>query len=313
MRRWFAAAAVLAVVAMACGDGADGETNDPSPSGESSAIATPSEVGSQPVCSALEAQLPGEFEKAIISGGVEREYILHVPPDYDGETPLPLVMLFHGFALAGRSMLDYSALGTVADREGFLLVAPTGTGDPHRWNSTPGTGVDDVLFVNDLLDELERTLCVDTERVFATGYSNGGGMSMRLACEMPERVRAAGLVAAVFQRCAPDTPLIAFHGTEDALVSFEAGPFPSIRDSVAGWASALACASPPAVERPSDHIERVAYSGCGGATGERVQLYVIEGGGHTWPGADRFGDPTQTTQEIDASGLIWQFFTDSVP
>jgi polyhydroxybutyrate depolymerase len=256
------------------------------------------------------------------SGGFTRDYILHIPPGY-GSVASPLVLLFHGFALDGRVMLDYSALGSIADRENFVVVSPTGTGDPHRWNSTAGGGgADDLLFVNDLLDKLEMQLCLDPERVFATGYSNGGGMSMRLACDAYDRVKAVGLVAAVFQPCTPKAPLIAFHGTADALVAFEGrvaqatpggtpGPessgFPAIRQAVETWAAALGCAATPNVSNPTEHVELSAYPGCSSNNGA-VQLYVVDGGGHTWPGADLFNDTTITTQEIDASELIWEFF-----
>jgi len=274
-------------------------------------------------CGAAKARPAGEFDQTVMSGGIERVYILHVPPGYDGTEPTPLVMLFHGFALAGRSMLDYSELGTVADSEGFLLVAPTGTGDPHRWNSSlaPG-GADDVLFVNDLLDKLEAELCVDTDRVFATGYSNGGGMSNKLACDVSDRVKAVGLVAAVFQPCTPKVALIAFHGTIDSLVPIEGRTgtgetggtptlrtftFPSVPSSVTAWASALACDAEPEVTQAGEHVELSTYNGCTPGE-EAVQFYVVDGGGHTWPGAELFGDPAETTQEVDASELIWEFF-----
>jgi polyhydroxybutyrate depolymerase len=262
----------------------------------------------------VKAHAPGEFNDTIMSGGVQRDYILHVPPQYDGSEPTPLVMLFHGYTLAGRSMLDYSEFGVVADSEGFLLVAPTATGDPHRWNAFPlSADVDDVAFVNDLVDELEAELCIDSARIFATGYSNGGGMSMTLACELPDRVKAVGLVAATFQTCTPHVPAIAFHGTEDPLVQFEGGRLLGpVRESVAKWAEALQCNPQAQVSRIGDHIELSSYDDCTGSDVDgAVQLYTVEGGGHTWPGATLFGDPAATTQEINASELIWEFFAHS--
>ncbi len=288
-----AGALLILLLLVACGDGGDGKPNATSPAATA--------------CAASQAHDAGEFEQTIMSGAVERVYILHVPPSYNGRQATPLVLLFHGFALAGRSMLDYSALGAVADREGFLLVAPTGTGDPHRWNMNPGADVDDLLFVNDLLDKLETQLCVDEARVFATGYSNGGGMSMRLACDDASRIKAVGLIAAVYLSCTPKVPLIAFHGTQDPLVAFEGGQFPAIRDAVASWAAALQCGAQPEASKPTTHIELSVYNECSADDGA-VQLYVIDGGGHTWPGADLFGDPAMTTQEIDASDLVWKFF-----
>ena len=301
----------------ACGDSGNSsdraKTLAATPTSEvAGAARTP--VAASVSCGTAQAHAAGEFDETVTSGGLTRDYILHVPPSYDDRNPAPLVLLFHGFALSGRTMLDYSALGKVADREGVLVVAPTGTGDPHRWNSTSGGGgADDVLFVNDLLDVLEAQLCVDTERVFATGYSNGGGMSMRLACDDSDRVKAVGLVAATFLNCTPKVPLIAFHGIQDALVGFEGGgTFPPIRDAVATWAEGLRCAAEPDVTKPTEHVELSVYADCtpdGGA----VQFYVVDGGGHSWPGADLLSDAVATTQEIDASELIWQFFSGVQP
>jgi len=297
--------AALALLVACGGDSKDESTIDATPTPEASA------------CGPDRAHAAGEFDQTITSGGIERQYILHVPPGYDASEAMPVVLLFHGFALNGRIMLDYTELGDLADREGFLVVSPTGTGDPHFWNTLEGTGdVDDVLFVNDLLDKLNGELCIDQERTFATGYSNGGGMSARLACEEPPRVHAVGLVASVYPDCAGNVPVIAFHGTADPLVAFEgrATPesggfaFPPIRESVASLAAAVGCATEPEVTQPGPHVELSTYNGCDLGDGA-VQLYVVDGGGHTWPGgAANIGDQAATTHEIDASELIWQFF-----
>jgi polyhydroxybutyrate depolymerase len=260
-------------------------------------------------CDLARAHAAGEFDRTLLSGGVERQYILHVPPQYDGETAMPLVLLLHGFALTGRIMLDYSELGAVADREGFIIASPTALGDPPRWNSRvlpddPG----DLAFLTELIDTISSDLCVDTERVFATGYSNGGGMSMRLACDIPDKVGAVGLIASVFIDCTPGARLIAFHGIQDELVPFEgAGTFPSIRQAVASWAAALNCGPDPVITDVTARIELETYDGCTSGDGA-TQLYMIDGAGHTWPGARLLGDQDNTTHEISASDLIWRFF-----
>ena len=258
------------------------------------------------------------------SGGIERNYILHVPPGYDGARVTPVVLLISGLALNARIMLDYSALGTVANRETFVLVALTGSGDLRRWNyaNVPGAA-DDVGFVRDLLARLDGELCTDTSRTFATGYSSGSAMSIRLACDMPDRITAIGLVEQLYDGCQPHVPLIVFHGLADQLVPFGGGgenipeegggTFPPVRATVQSWAQALGCApTSPAVTKPTQHIELTSYNGCRPGDGA-VQLYVVNGGGHTWPGAHLFGDPKMTTQEIDASELIWQFFSGVQP
>lgn len=300
--------AALALL-VACGD--EG-SND-----ESTIVATLTPEAS--ACGPDRAHAAGEFDETMTSGGVERSYILHVPTGYDGSAAMPVVLLFHGFALNGRVMLDYAELGNVADREGFILVSPTGAGDPPRWNAQDlPAGADDMLFVRDLLAKLDSELCTDPARTFATGYSNGGGMSVRLACEASDRIRAVGLVAAVFLDCTPKVPVIAFHGTEDPLVPFEGrdetspdeggGTFPAIRESVASWAAAIGCGPEPTIRQESMLVELTTYNGCQAGDGA-AQLYVVDGGGHTWPGgAVDIGDQAVTTHEIDASELIWQFF-----
>lgn len=287
---------------VACGGGS--ATHVPSPTAKTSA------------CSPARPHEASEFDQTITSGALERTYILHVPLGYDGAEPVPLVLLLHGFAVDGRFMLDYTKLGAVADREGFILVAPNGTGAPQRWNAQGDpSGADDLRFVTDLLAKLDGELCVDQARTFAVGYSNGGAMSVRLACDLPERIHAVGLVSAVYIDCTPLVPMIGFHGTADPLVGFEGadnppergGRFPPVREAVAKWAVALGCAAEPDVSRQATQIELSVYNGCTAGDGA-VQLYVIEGGGHTWPGADLPIDVLgATTQEINANVLIWQF------
>jgi len=249
-----------------------------------------------------------------MSGGLEREYILHIPATYNPGQPTPVVMLFHGFGLDGRIMYDYTEMGDLADREGFIVVSPTGWGDPNRWSSGGffGDEVDDVQFVDHLLTLLDGELCTDPSRTFATGYSNGGGMSIALACERPKRFLAVGLVASPYGgSCEPTVPMIGFHGSLDSFggadpQELEAG----LLGLVAAWAEALDCVPGPQVEQVSEHVERTTYGECGDGS-RMVQFYFVDGGGHTWPGGSReYGDPALTTFEISASELIWEFFSE---
>lgn len=290
----------------ACGGGSDGD-------GPAATAAPTASTPAAGACAPARAHDAGEFEQTITSGGLQRNYIVHVPPGYDGSEPVPLVFLLHGFALTGRIMLDYTLLGDVADREGFIIVAPNGTGDPQFWNAREdASGPDDVLFVDDLIDSLSADLCIHAERVFATGYSNGGGMSIRLACDRPERIRAVGVVASIFIECASDVPLLAFHGVQDPLVSFDGGEmFPSIREAAASWAEAMGCSPDPELVAISADIEQTVYNGCPAGDG-LTQLYVVQSGGHTWPGgAEGIGEAALTTQEVSASELIWEFFANA--
>jgi polyhydroxybutyrate depolymerase len=302
---------------VACGGDSDSNDNP--------ATSVPSAFESA-VCGPQRAHEPGEFDETITSSGIERSYILHVPPGYDGSTRTPLVVLLHGSGGSGPGVLAYTHFGEVSDEHDFILVAPTAQRAVPVWNvfQLPDEA-DDVVFLNDLLDHLGAELCIDAQRTFVAGYSNGGGMTMRLACDDASRFRAVGLNAAVYIDCTPRLPVIAFHGNLDYTLPINGGSndgvlYPSVHDKIASWAATLACSPDAAVTRPTAHIELSAYHGCAQGDGA-VQFYVIEFGGHTWPGAypgSRGGSAALTaeqlealtTQEIDASQIIWQFFSE---
>jgi polyhydroxybutyrate depolymerase len=129
----------------------------------------------------------------VVSGGRTRCYHLYVPPSYDPARPGPLVLSLHGFLSNPDSQAWISGWHELAGREGFLVAYPQGTSWPQRWNAgaTWNAGVDDVRFLRDLIDDLEAVAAVDRSRVYVSGFSNGGGMALRFACE------EAGLVAAL--------------------------------------------------------------------------------------------------------------------
>ncbi|MCH7793323.1 MAG: polyhydroxybutyrate depolymerase [Planctomycetes bacterium] len=257
--------------------------------------------------------------------GLEREYILTVPASYDGGTATPLVFNFHGFTSEAIAQFVYSQLSQTAEAEGFILVTPQGTLNSvgaRFWNAGPGLP-DDVSFVDQLLTSLQSELCIDPARVFSTGISNGGFMSSRLACVLSGRIAAIAPVAGTTFPGSCDArpvPVIAFHGTNDLLVSL--GPIENT--AIPGWASHNACTGPTEQDPLAGTVgvRLVRYDGCdGGAT---VELYVVfdvdtvtagdQGGGHTWPGSTLVLPPAfkdllgQTTQEISANALMWDFF-----
>jgi polyhydroxybutyrate depolymerase len=272
------------------------------------------------VCNPPLPHAAGEFDETIMLGGLERKYILHIPTGYDGMKRAPIVLLLGGLALDSRIMLDYTGMGAVADREGFILVSLEGSGEPLHWNyaHVPG-GADDVGSARDLLAKLGSELCIDPTRTFATGFSSGSAMAERLACDIPDVIAAVGLVEQLSVDCEPKTPLIVFHGEQDQLVPFAGGgenepvegggSFPPVRETVRTWAQSLGCdAGAAVVMSPAEHVELTSYQGCRDVD-RAVLLYVTENGGHAWPGAAKYADPATTTQEIDASELIWQFFS----
>jgi polyhydroxybutyrate depolymerase len=231
---------------------------------------------------------------------------------------LPVVLLFHGFSLSAEFMADYANIAQVSDERGFIAVVPHGQGDPAFWNTGVAGAADDLAFVRELLAQLERDLCVDSARVYAIGYSNGGGMSQLLSCALHDRIAAVGVVASTHLLCEPQTPVIGFHGDADPNQQFAGGrgvsagapegvggTFAPVRERFARWAAALRCNPSPAISQPADDVELSTYQNCSTGGGD-VLLYTIIGGGHTWPGATI--DIGDTTQSISATALAWVFF-----
>jgi len=322
-------AGALALVASACASRAGAPEAPATVPASASHVATPAAAAdgapsTPPAAQAHAACAPapspppaGDSDHALASGGEDRRYILHLPPAYDGARRMPLVLNFHGFGSNARQQAAYSGLPAKADRAGFIVVTPDGTGEPRRWNFFPGSA--DIVFVRELIADLETTLCVDAARIFATGISNGAAFSARLACDLPDRIRAIAMVAATVYpaRCeAPRAvPVVAFQGTDDPCVPFEGGtsacgmqlPVPAAEEAAKNWARHGGCNLEPPHSQVTEHVRAVAYSECR-EVDAAVVLYIIYGGGHTWPGAVDVARLGATTQEISATDLMWEFF-----
>ena len=243
----------------------------------------------------------GLSERTIESGGVTRRLLVYVPAGHADDDALPLVFNFHGSGLTPEIQLNMSGLVPVADAEGFVIVAPAGL--EQTWNVPPDPAEpDDVQMVADALDELESLVCLDRNRVFAAGFSGGGRMSSQLACDLSSRIAAVVAVGGVrFPGPCSDArpfPILAFHGTADAVNPYDGGGQAfwqtGVEDAIAGWAQHNECAA-RSVERVADGIDRIGYAGC-----VEVALYRIEGFDHDWPRA--IGD------DASADELIWSFF-----
>jgi polyhydroxybutyrate depolymerase len=280
---------------------------------------------------------PGTFARALTSGGLERCYLLHVPPGHDVTRPAPLVFSLHGFASNAQPQEKLTGWSQLADREGLLVVYPEGTSFPLRWNASPAFGtenVDDVQFIRDVIAELAQLVALDPARIYVNGMSNGGFMSHRLACEAADTVAAIGMVSASTGElpggCSPSrpVPVIAFNGTDDPLVRYYGRDFvqvsvpewllrlgnlsphptrmPAVAAWVADWAERDGCnATPEAIAAMGD-ASGVRYAGC--QAGAEVVLYTIEGGGHTWPGGLPLPFVGKTSTDIDATRTMWAFF-----
>lgn len=274
---------------------------------------------------------PGDHVRTVVVGERGRPYSLHVPPSYDPGKPTPVVLALHAAAMNGPAMARFSGLNETADRAGFIAVYPNGTGATPLFLFWDAGGVrgrpsDDVGYIAAVLDDLATAVNVDPRRVYATGMSNGGMMCYRLASELSDRIAAIAAVAGTMalESCHPHrpVPVLHFHGTNDGLVLF-GGPderipanlrFLSVDASARAWAKANGCPETPRVEALPDLADddtKVTLRTYGpGKDGAEVVVYVIEGGGHTWPGRE---PPTKflgrSTKDIAANDLIWAFFS----
>lgn len=253
--------------------------------------------------------------------GVLRRYELHVPPAYDGRTPLPLVLNFHGFTSNAAQQRAFSDMDRTADSRGFVVAYPDGL--DASWNAGACCGIsaensiDDVGFVRAVIEDISDRGCIDPSRVYATGMSNGGFLSHRLACEASDLIAAIGPVAGVLGidsgACTPDrpVPVIHFHGTADALVRYDGGcdvcvyDSESVADTVAGWVARNGCTGEPEVVLREGSVTCETTGGCDGDAS--VTLCTVSDGGHCWPGQSLcpFGE---STDDISANEVMLDLF-----
>ena len=289
------------------------------PGAEPDGGAPPADAPAAPLtCTGRDAQ-PLDATWTIVAGGLERRFDVHVPASYDPATPTPVVFNFHGYTSNAAQQAFLSGMNAASDAAGFVAVHPQGTGATPSWNagaccgSAAADGVDDVGFVDAALDALEAGLCVDPDRVYATGFSNGGFLSHRLACERADRFAAIAPVAGVLgvATCTParPVPVLQFHGTLDSLVPFGGDPqngFPSVRETFESWAARDGCTGAPAVTFAEGDTTCESYASCDG--GAEVTLCTVEGGGHTWPGGVPIPGLGHTTTAVVATDAMWSFF-----
>ncbi len=277
------------------------------------------------------AASPREMGKnSVVIDGVTRTYLYHLPASPHAQANAPLVLVFHGGGGRGRSMERLTGLNRLADREGFIVVYPDGL--QRHWNDSRNLSTaDDAKFVRALIREMEKDHSVDRRRIYAAGISNGGFFSIRLACDLSDTIAAVAAVAATMPaqlpgQCRPVRPIsvLFMHGTSDPLVPIQGGGIAggrhgqavSLEAAVRFWREHDRAAASPQVERLPHHdasdptrVERRTYGG--GSEGSEVVAYIIQNGGHTWPGGWQYAPAIlvgKTTHDIEGSDVIWQFF-----
>lgn len=262
------------------------------------------------------AQTTGFSEHTIMSAGAERSYLLYVPEGHD-DRALPLVFSFHGSGGVPQSQVDTSGFDALADQHGFIAVFPAGaftnTVTERSWNANLEEGVDDVQFVRDMIEAIAEITEVDRRRIYVSGYSGGGRISSRLACELSDVLAAAAPVAGLQY---PDDctlkrpiPILAFHALDDATNPYVLGeaarPYwrMGVETALDKWRQANGCSLVNDDQALTASTTRFDWSNC--SQGAELQFYQHTGGGHTWPGSAQNG----AIRDVDGSALIWDFFS----
>jgi polyhydroxybutyrate depolymerase len=257
---------------------------------------------------------PGhDTSEVLTEGAVTGSYQLSVPASYRPHRPVPLILLFYGFADDPTSFTALTGLPARGSAGGAMVVVPHTQGAEAEWQFD-GTGTD-ATFVDTLVHHLEATYCVATDAVDAAGFSAGAAFAIVYACSHRSQVAAVATVAVEFLLgCTRPLPILAFHGTADQSVPYQDGAegisLPGIKVSgtqrnMAGWARLDGCRPTPVATRIASAVTRQQWTGCVG--GMSVVLYTVAGGPHAWPGADPRLEPAATRQ-IDATRLMLSFF-----
>ncbi|MDC3337478.1 dienelactone hydrolase family protein [Flavobacteriales bacterium] len=261
----------------------------------------------------------------ISSGGFSRDYIYYHASS--ASSSCPLVMVFHGYSGNAQDIMDYSAFNALAEEYGFAVCYPQGTEDSFNttfWNVgydfQSGETVNDVAFVNELIDTLSSQNSLSDENIFSTGMSNGGDFSYMLACESSETFKGIAPVAGMMLQHIIDTcnqvrevSIFEIHGTNDNVTPMAGDPtnidgwgaYPSIPNTMDYWVTRYGLTTTTSSTLPDidpadgSNVYSDKYTETGSCS--QVWLYTVNGGGHDWPGA--YGN-----MDISASREAWLFF-----
>jgi polyhydroxybutyrate depolymerase len=322
--------AVLMITAASCAGSTSAKTTSSTLGGShpdgttvNGVTVTPTKVSKAPAkpsagCQAAATTPPGtgEITETMTSGTATRTYLRYIPPGVDLTKPLPIVIDIHGL---GSNMVQQQAITQfeqLAATQHFIVLTPNGLN--NRFNTNNVTPNADVTFMSDMLDQVEGLACVDTARVYSTGYSDGGLMSSVLACQLSDRITAIGVVSGLLHGpgCKPSrpVPLMVFWGKQDEVLPYYGGlgqgllalltgkpiptdvtiptapvpddknqGFPPVEQVVGAWATTNECPATPVPIKVGGDVEQRIYAPC--SDGTMIRFYVVADGGHAWPGS----------------------------
>ena len=280
------------------------------------------------ITSSFSFSLAQEVEDTLMIFGRNRFFKVHPPLGYTVQKEYPVVFVFHGGGGNPDNIEKTTDFSAKADKEGFIVVYPYGTGSfPKKlltWNTWDCCGyadkknIDDVSFIKKVLEIIKTKYSVNQNMIFATGLSNGGMMCYLLACEMPDQFAAVAPVAATMfdeNQCTANSEIsmIIFNSIDDKHIPYEGGigdesivkveKMP-VEKVVNFWVNKFNCVLLNKTEVSS--YNKIDYMN---KKGTEIIFYKMMGGGHSWPGGERgrlFAD--KPVKDVSATDLIWDFF-----
>jgi len=235
---------------------------------------------------------PGDSTRKLTVNGIERSYLLHIPPGVDSLQPVSVVFVFHGQGERPADIQLLTEFNEVADKASFLLIYPEGVGLAWKIGVCCGEAaekkVDEAAFIRQILSDVGTIASVDPKRIYATGFSNGGLLVYQLACEMSDVFAGIAPVAGalLYSPCQPKQPVsvLHVHGLADATVPYTGGGIldtPPVEQVIDTWVKLDSCTGAVQVDHPIEIVTHSVYASC--QSGTTVELYTIDKGGHSWP------------------------------
>lgn len=264
--------------------------------------------------------VPGaSVQETIFSGDIQRTYLLHIPRGYRDTVGQALVLNFHGHGSNAEQQQYRTGFSALADTYDVIVAYPQGVVGPDQrtgWATGPSWNpqTNDVLFASDLLNHLQSTLCINPHKIFAAGFSNGGGMTNVLACKLAGRFAAFASVSGAYPampggcHSTRPVPFFEMHGTGDRIVPYDGSFFkgyPPVTLWLQQWAKRDGCTVGPTVFFNQNNVIGEKWTGCRNHV--TIVHYQIGGMGHIWPRhlVIRYQGHTSN---LNATTLIWSFF-----
>jgi len=276
-------------------------------------------VDTSPKCTGKTGAV-GDRSVMLTVDGKARAFDLHVPAGYDATKRTPLVFLFHGYTMTAAQIATATHFAATADARGLIVAFPSGIGASFNAGDCCGQAVtdsvDDVSFTRAMITSVAGDYCIDAKRTFATGFSNGGFLAYRLACELSDKIAAVAPVSGGLHievsACKPGRPVPLFHvhGTNDLLVPYDgggAGNAKPVSASIDAFRTSNGCAAGAGtVVFTKGDVSCTKWSGC--TAGADVELCTVSGGGHQWPGGAELPYGPNLSLNLDTSSAVADFF-----